>query len=254
MLTIDLAGRVALVTGGSGQLGRVICRRLAEAGAAVAVHYHRGAERAAAVVEELSANGTRAVAVPADLADAAAVAALHQRIEAELGPVGIVVANAVQQYAWTSVLEQPLEDFQSQFDSCVRQVVLLAKTFAPSMLAAGGGRLIAISTECAAQCHPTQGAYVAGKRGMDGVLRVLARELGPGGVTVNQVAPGWMISERDRSEGTTQRPQYEQSVPLRRRGEDGDIADAVAFLASDRAGFITGAWLPVCGGNVMAGI
>ena len=104
------------------------------------------------------------------------------------------------------------------------------------------------------QCFPSQSAYVAGKRGMDGVLRCLAREVGPHGITVNQVAPGWMVSDRERASGNERRPDYEASVPMRRRGSDADIANAVTFLASDLAAFITGVYLPVCGGHVMPAI
>ena len=86
---------------------------------------------------------------------------------------------------------------------------------------------------------------------MDGIFRVMARELGPHRVTVNQVAPGWMISDKYRTEGTESQPDYEATVPLGRRGTDQDVANMVAFLASDLADFITGAFIPVCGGNVM---
>jgi 3-oxoacyl-[acyl-carrier protein] reductase len=89
---------------------------------------------------------------------------------------------------------------------------------------------------------------------MDGVLRVLAKEIGPYQITVNQVAPGWTITERVRHEGTPHQGAYESTVPLRRRGEDQEIANVVAFLASDLASFITGAYIPVCGGNVMPAI
>lgn len=164
----------------------------------------------------------------------------------------IVVANAVAQYdPWTSVLEQPLADLGSQYRTCVLQSVLLAKAFVPAMEERGWGRFIAISTECAMQCGPNMGAYAAGKRGMDGVLRVLARETGPRGVIVNQVAPGWMVSDKFRRAGNERQEGYEADVPLRRRGDDQDVANAVAFLASDLADFITGVYLPVCGGNVM---
>jgi 3-oxoacyl-[acyl-carrier protein] reductase len=102
------------------------------------------------------------------------------------------------------------------------------------------------------QNHPTQSAYVSGKRGMDGVLRCLAKEVGSHGITVNQVAPGWMVSENRPAEG---RPDwYKNGVPLQRFGHDQDVANAVAFLASDLAGFISGVYLPVCGGNVMPAI
>ena len=86
---------------------------------------------------------------------------------------------------------------------------------------------------------------------MDGLYRVLARELGPHGITVNQVAPGWMISDQVRADGAESQPGYEAKVLLNRRGTDQDVANAVAFLASDLAEFITGAFIPVCGGSVL---
>ena len=101
---------------------------------------------------------------------------------------------------------------------------------------------------------PGQSAYVAGKRGMDGVLRVLAKEIGPYQITVNQVAPGWTITEQVRRAGTQRQDAYEAAVPLKRRGEDQEIANVVAFLASDLASYITGAYIPVCGGNIMPAI
>jgi 3-oxoacyl-[acyl-carrier protein] reductase len=86
---------------------------------------------------------------------------------------------------------------------------------------------------------------------MDGVYRILAKEIGEHGITVNQVAPGWTISDADRERGTERSESYEAGVPLKRRGTDQEIANAVAFLASDLASFITGVYIPVCGGNVM---
>ncbi len=128
----------------------------------------------------------------------------------------------------------------------------MAQTFVPAMQARGWGRVIGINTECSLQNTPTQAAYVAGKRGMDGVLRVLAREVGPQQVTVNQVAPGWMISEDVPDDDTASA--YREGVPLRRRGTDQDVANLVAFLASDLAAFISGQFISVSGGNVMPAI
>jgi 3-oxoacyl-[acyl-carrier protein] reductase len=254
MLTLDLTGRTALVTGGSGDLGRVICRTLAGCGARVAVHFNSRPDEGAKVVEAIRSGGGTAEAFQADLTDQASVTAMAVAIAAGIGEPDIVVANAVIQYRWTSVLEQSLADFDGQYRSSVVQAVLLAKAFAPAMQRRRRGRIIGISTECATQCNANQGAYAAGKRGMDAVYRVLCKELGPDGITVNQVAPGWMISDRDRGTERERQPAYAAEVPLRRRGDDRDIAQAVAFLASEQAGFITGAWLPVCGGHVMAGI
>jgi 3-oxoacyl-[acyl-carrier protein] reductase len=101
------------------------------------------------------------------------------------------------------------------------------------------------------EMHETQSAYVAGKRGMDGVLRVLAREVGEFGITVNQVAPGWTITEKFDGKLPEGADEYAESLPLKRMGTDCEVANVLAFLASDLASFITGAYIPVCGGNVM---
>jgi len=252
-MKIDLSGKLAIVTGGAGELGRVMVRTLARCGADVAVHYHRSADKAAELVKEVQSLGRRSLAVSADIGCRTDVTAMRDAVTKALGEVDIVVNNAVTQYPWKAVLEQGIEDFESQFRTCVMQNVLMAQAFVPSMARRGWGRVIAINTECSMQCAPSQGAYVSGKRGMDGVLRVLAREVGPANVTVNQVAPGWMISEKYRGGGEVQAG-YDEKVPLRHRGEDQDIANAVAFLASDLAKFISGVYLPVCGGNVMPAI
>ena len=251
-MKIDLTGRIALVTGATGELGRVMVRTLAECGAGVAIHYFHSAERAAAMREEIVATGCSACTVQADITSKVDVERMRDEVNRQLGAPDIIVNNAVIQYTWTSVLAQSPEDYRSQFESCVLHNVLMAQAFVPAMIAKKWGRVIAINTECALQAWPSQSAYAAGKRGMDGVLRVLAKEVGEHGITVNQVAPGWMVSETRGEEG---RPEwYRAAVPLKRFGHDQDIANSVAFLASDLAGFITGAFLPVCGGNVMVGI
>ena len=254
-MNIDLTNKLDLVTGAAGELGRVITRTLARCGADVAIHYNSNQAQAAALLAEIQAAGRRGIIVQADIGNAASVQAMREAIRAALGDPDIVVANAVAQiHPWQTVLEESLEDYESQFRTCVLQNVLLAKAFVPAMIRQRWGRVIAINTECAMQCTPTQSAYAAGKRGMDGVLRVLAREVGAQQITVNQVAPGWTISERDRRDATQRQPQYEQHVPLQHRGSDQDVANAVVFLASDLAAFITGVYLPVCGGNVMPAI
>lgn len=253
-MQIDLTGKLAVVTGATGQLGRVMARTLAGCGADIVIHYLHNAEMAETLRGEIAGMGVRAMIAQADLGDQDAVFAMRDIISATLGEPDIIVNNAVASYKWTTVLEQAVEDYEGQFRSCVLQNVLMAKAFVPAMIRKEYGRVIAINTECAMQNAQHQSAYVSGKRGMDGVLRILAKEVGMHGITVNQVAPGWTISDRDRAAGSEVQPGYSASVPLRRRGTDQEIANAVAFLASDLASFITGVYLPVCGGNVMPAI
>ncbi|WP_274652464.1 SDR family NAD(P)-dependent oxidoreductase [Paenibacillus humicola] len=250
-MNIDLHGRNALITGATGELGRVMARTLASCGANIAINYFHNEAKALELRAEIEALGVKAVTVQANVGELDSVLRMKEAAVTALGPIDIVVANAVSQYKWTSVLEQSSEDYVSQFESCVLQAVHLSKAFVPAMIERRGGRVIAINTECAMQNAPTQSAYVAGKRGMDGVYRVLAKEIGEHQITVNQVAPGWMISERDRLAHSEYNEGYQKSVPLARRGTDQEIANVVAFLASDLASFITGAFIPVCGGNVM---
>ncbi len=257
MKQLNLSGRTAVVTGGAGQLGRTMCRALAECGANVAVCYYSQADYAEALKDELAAEwGVIAIAVQADITDANSVAKMKQAVNAALGGVDIVVNNAVVQYDWTTVLEQDIKDYESQFRSCVLQGVLMAKAFVPDMIAKKYGRFIGINTECSMQMFESQSAYIAGKRGMDGVYKVLAKEIGQYNITVNEVAPGWTISDNCRNPdpldaNRSQDFPYMSAVPMKRRGSDEDIANAVCFLASDLAAFITGVYLPVCGGNVM---
>lgn len=254
MLQIDLSGKIALVTGASGELGRVIARTLAECGADVALHYLNSREKAEKAAETVRSLGRKAFVVQADITNYDSVMEMQQQVKQALGAVSLVVANAVIQYEWKSVLEQPLEDFQSQFASCAMQTVYLAKAFLPDMIAQNYGRYVAINTECAALAEPNNAAYTAGKRALDGIVRCLAKEVGTHHITVNQVAPGWTISERDRVNHTEMAPDYEKTVPLGRRGTDQEIANMTAFLLSDLASFTTGAYIPVSGGRVMPGI
>ena len=257
MKTIDLKGKVALVTGGTGQLGRTMVRNLAECGADVVICYYSQADFANQLCQEIvTCCGVKALAVQADITELDSILAMKQRINRHLGTVSILVNNAVSQYAWTTVLEQDLADYENQFRSTVLQSVCMAKAFVPDMKVQRYGRIIGINTECTMQMFPSQSAYVAGKRGMDGIYRVLAREIGEYQITVNQVAPGWTISDSCRNPDGTEKNigqnfTYTDKIPLKKRATDQDIADAVCFLASDLAGSITGVYLPVCGGNVM---
>jgi len=257
MKVIDLKGKNAVVTGGAGELGRTMVRELANCGANVAICYYTKDQAAQTLKDEIEHTyGVKAIAVFADVTKLDSVLAMKEQVVEELGHVDIIVNNSVIQYDWKSVIDQEISDYESQFNSCVLQSVHMAKAFVPDMISKNYGRVIGINTECAMQTFEFQSAYVAGKRGMDGVYRSLAMEVGKHNITVNQIAPGWIISDRfrdaDGSESNLgQDFAYTDRVPMRRRGTDLEVADAVCFIASDLAGFITGVYLPVCGGNVM---
>jgi 3-oxoacyl-[acyl-carrier protein] reductase len=250
-LAIDLAGHVALVTGASGELGRPIARTLSACGAKVAIHYHTDGERAQQLCGELTARGTPSCIISGDVADLNDVSAMRQKIEKALGPVDIVVNNAVTWFEKAPVVAQHAAQFDRVFRSSVLQAWATAKVFSEPMIARRWGRIISLGTEVTSQALIDRAPYTAAKCAMDGVMRSLARELGEYNITVNQVAPGWVITDKDRKDRDEVQPEYERGVPLRRRGYDQDVANLVAFLASDLAGFLTGVRVPVCGGNVM---
>lgn len=255
-MEINLRGKVALVTGGTGNIGRVIVRTLAECGAVVAIHYLKNESKAKELRAELESKGVKSMTVAADITKLGSVEKMRDTVNKELGAPDIVVTNAVIDIwpKWTTVMKQPLEDFVSQYESCVLQNVFVAKAFVPGMIKKHYGRIIGFNTECVLLNDPGTAAYTSGKKGMDGLLRVLAREVGEYQITVNQVAPGWTITDKTRAEGSERQEAYENRVALKRRGTDQEVANVVAFLASDLASFISGAFIPVCGGIVMPGV
>ncbi len=253
-MEIDLRGKKALVTGGSGGLGRTIVRTLAECGADVAVHYNSDSHSAETLVNELNTLGRKSAAFRCDITDLKSVEQMKENVEKSFGLPDILVVNAVIQYGWKPLLEQDIKDYYSQYESCVMQMVYLAKMFVPHMKEQHYGRIVVMNTECAIMAEPTCSAYTAAKRGLDGIVRVLAKEVGADGITINQIAPGWTITDKERASGVNEAPEYVASVPLARRGTDRDIANMAAFLASDLAAFTTGAFIPVAGGRVMPAI
>ena len=252
-MNIDLSGKTAVVTGATSALGRVIATTLASCGARVVLHYFTNKQLAEKIADQIDRFGGSAWIVQADVTSPESVQTMHRAITENDWHVDIIVNNAVTQIQWTSVLDQPANDYEDQFRSCVMHNLYMIKTFVPAMIRRGWGRVIGINTECTFQCWPTQSAYVAGKHGMSGLLQSFAKEVGPNGVTVNQIAPGWIRSEREETPENASlkslSDEYSRMLPLKHRGEELDVANAVAFLASDLARFITGVILPVNGGG-----
>jgi NAD(P)-dependent dehydrogenase (short-subunit alcohol dehydrogenase family) len=238
--------RVALVTGASRGLGAVIARRLGADGWAVAVNYHSDASGAAQVAGDIRAAGGHAEAFGADVTDEAGTARLVRDVTERLGPVGALVLNATGPQP-----EIPVEDltWQAHLDQLtffVKSPTLLVRACLPSWKERGGGRVIQIGSDIVDRALPRMSAYIAAKGAQQALTRSWARELGPHGVTVNLVAPGWIPVERHAG---LEVDDYLAEVPLRRMGTPGDIAATVSFLASDQAAFITGERVTVNGGH-----
>lgn len=242
----------ALVTGASRGLGAEIAARLAADGHPVAVNYARSAEGARSVVERIGATGGTARAYRADVTDAGEVTAMVDDVRRDLGAVGVLVVNATgpQPKVPADVLDWP--DVAQHLDFFVKSPVLLLRAVLPDMRAAGWGRIVHIGSDVVRRLPLGNSAYAAAKAAQHGLVGVWAKELGPLGITVNTVAPGWIPVERHRDVDPEALTAYAAGVPLGRMGEPGDVAAAVAYLASDAGGFVTGAWLPVNGGSTIS--
>jgi 3-oxoacyl-[acyl-carrier protein] reductase len=246
--------RVALVTGGGGGIGRAICERLARDGMDVAVAYRGRADRAEAVVQAIQAldGPVRAVAIQADFAGADAAETLARRAAQALGPIDVLVNNASPAIGAKPFEDLAWADIQAQLDVQARAAFLLAKACLPGMLARGAGRIINITSQVAEGAPtPTWTAYAMAKAALAAMSRALAAEVGPGGVTVNCVAPG--MTETGLIGDIPEKAQLiaARQTPMRRLARPADVASAVAHLASPDAGFITGQTLSVNGGTAM---
>lgn len=244
---IDLTGKVALVTGAGHGIGSNIARTMARAGAKTVVNYRRSADKAEAVAASIREAGGEAMAVQADVTDRAQVERMRETVLAAYGPVDILVNNALDQQPWRPFLEMEWETFQTQVDGSLKALCNNGWVFLPDMQRRKWGRIINISTVCFIENQPTQSAYNSGKGAMYSWSRTVAREVAPDNITINIIAPGWMRTEKvdPNSEGVRR---YAEGVPMRRQGDAQEIANVALFFASDLADFVTGAFVPVCGG------
>jgi 3-oxoacyl-[acyl-carrier protein] reductase len=245
--------KVAIVTGGAGGIGRVICEKLAADGHAVVVNYHSNADKAQALVARIQEAGGRAVAVQADVADEAGAARLVQEAVKRFGGVNVLVNAASPRIVARNVDELAWSEVQQQLDVQLKSALLMIQASKPAMVAAGGGRVISIGSQ-SWDGTPVAGwtAYALAKGALSTLTRYLAAELGPQGITVNLVSPGMTNTAFISNVSEKQQLMAARQTPLRRLAEPEDTAAAVAFLASEQAAYITGQNLRVNGGGSMA--
>ncbi len=244
------SSRVILVTGASKGLGRAIAEKLAADGHRVVVNYFNSAREAEDVVAAIQRVGGQAVAIKADVRESAQINALLTETRRHFGgPVEVLINNATGPQPMKPIEAYTWQDFQDQLDFFVKAPVLLTQATLPAMKAARWGRIINIGSEVFELGNADFSAYVAAKGAMLGLTRAWATELGPWQITVNNVAPGWIPVERHAGTPQSSLDGYAAQLPLRRQGVPAEIADAVAFIASDDSRFITGQTLAVNGGN-----
>jgi 3-oxoacyl-[acyl-carrier protein] reductase len=238
----ELEGKVALVTGGARGIGASVSRELARGGARVCVNYRAAAETAERLAEEIGG-----VAVPANVADMDEVAMLVERIESELGPLDILVANAGVTRD-TLLVRMSDEEWNDVLDTNLRGVFNCCRAVARGMLKRRGGAIVTMTSVVGLHGNPGQTNYAASKAGIVGFTMALAKEVGSRGVRVNAIAPGYVATELTNVLPDELRAKILENTPLGRLGEPEDVAACVRFLCSDEARFVTGAVLQVDGG------
>lgn len=247
----DLTGRAAIVSGASRGLGASVARQLAACGARVGVNYMNSSDAAAGVVDDIERAGGSAVALQGDVTTPAGASAVVDRALEAFGGIDILVNNAAGPHPGTSLADTDVAAYESQLRFAVAAPVLLGTALLGELERSAAARIINIGSEIVHR--PTSGfaAYTTAKAALVGLTRAWAVELGPMGVTVNLVAPGFVPVERHAGVPDPEVAQYVEDVPMGRIGVPDDVAGVVAFLASDRAAFLTGQVLTVNGGRTV---
>jgi 3-oxoacyl-[acyl-carrier protein] reductase len=248
-----LEGKVALVTGASRGIGAGIAGLFAQAGAKVAVH-GRDVAALSAVRADIERGGGQAMQVTADLTQFAEIEGMRRQIEAALGPVDILVANAGGSSAKPGPLEETSEEgWRASLDGNLTATFLTIKSFLPGMKQRKAGNIITISSAAARRPHPGSPIpYAAAKAGIEILTQDLAAQVGPYGIRANCIAPETILTERNQQRiPDAQKQTLVELHPIRRLGTAEDVARAARFLASDDAAWITGIILDVAGGAVM---
>lgn len=246
----DFKDKIVLVTGAGRGIGRAIALEMGKRGATVVVNFRSSEAEANAVLEEIKAAGGNGMVYKADVADADAVDEMIKTVTKEYGQLDVLVNNAGVTRDNVIMMLKP-EDFDVVIDTNLRSAWLCCKAASRQMMRKRAGRIINITSVVGIAGNGGQTNYSASKAGLIGLTKSLAKELASRNVTVNAVAPGFIATDMTAELDATVKETALSHIPLGRMGEPEEVAKAVAFLASDDAGYITGQVLIVDGGMVM---
>ena len=247
---MPLHGKIALVTGASRGIGRAVALRLAAEGAKVAINFAGNLEKAQEVKAIIEANGGNAMLVQCDVSDFSAVEQMIKQITDNWKSIDILINNAgITRDAL--LLRMKPEDFDAVINTNLKGVFNCTKLVSKAMIKQRSGRIVNMSSVVALEGNAGQANYAAAKAGIIGFTKSVARELAPRGITVNAIAPGFIETDMTDAIPDEIKQSTSAKIPVGRLGRTEDIANAVAFLVSDQADYITGQVLAVDGGLAM---
>ncbi len=246
---IDLSGKVALVTGASRGIGAVVATRLAQAGAKVGVNFHASSELATVVVDKINKAGGEAFLVGGDVSQEDKAEAVIKQLVEHFGSIDILVNNAGINKD-SLLLRMKPDDFDSVIAVNLRGAFLCTRYVMPHLIRQRSGRVINMSSVVGLSGNPGQANYAAAKAGLVGLTKAVAREVASRNVTVNALAPGYITTAMVEELSEEVQTQILARIPMGRFGTPEDVAEAVVFLCSDGASYITGQVLTIDGGMI----